>query len=108
MIDNLLKKIRKDRVSKRNLDDMLKASNLSNEEKFSNILKFAKKILRNTSVKSIEHPIFDFIRILGRGIQSDYMKYVIYYDCEGRDHGVPQLEWWSVGFDIRKKFIGDN
>lgn len=87
---------------------MLQASHLSNEEKFNNILKFANAILDNAKItKYNEHPIFDFIRILGRGLQSDYMKYVFYYDCEGGEHNVPSLDCSSVGFDTRKMLIGD-
>lgn len=94
---------------KRNLGDMLQATHLSNEEKFNNILKFANQILNDKSTSnSKEHPIFDFIRILGRGVQSDYMKYLMYYDCEDGSHDVPNLDWSSVGFDIRENFVGDN
>lgn len=92
-----------------NIYELLHASHLTNEEKFNNILKFAKEMLDNESLyKSEEHPIFDLIRILGRGIQSDYMRYVLYYDCEGGDHGVPHLDWSSVAFDHTINFIGDN
>lgn len=91
---------------KANINDMLQASKLSNEEKFDNILNFANEILdRNKVVKGSEHPIFDFIRILGRGLQSDYMKYVLYYDCEGGNHNVPNLGWSTIGFNMRSNFI---
>lgn len=88
--------------------ELLHASHMPNEEKFNNILKFAKEMLENKSLNNDEHSIFDLIRILGRGIQSDYMRYVLYYDCEGGHHGVPQLEWSSVGFNHTTKFLGDN
>lgn len=91
------------------INDMLQASKLSNEEKFNNILKFANEILeKNKITKGPEHPIFDFIRILGRGLQSDYMKYVFYYDCEGGEHNVPNLEWSTIGFDNRNRFVDEN
>lgn len=91
------------------INDMLQASKLSNEEKFNNILKFANEILEeNKAVKGSEHPIFDYIRILGRGLQSDYMKYLFYYDCEGGEHNVPNLEWSTIGFDNRSNFVGAN
>lgn len=112
MLGNLLRKKSKsiDNVlGEKNLNCMLQASHLSNEEKLNNILKFANEILNNAkNAKYDEHPIFDFIRILGRGLQSDYMKYVFYYDCEGGEHNVPRLECSSVGFDIRERFIGNN
>ena len=109
MLGELLRRRRKENGSnKRSLDEMLHASHLSNEEKFNNILKFARQILDGEYSNSKEHPIFDFIRLLGRGIQSDYIKYVLYYDCEGGSHGVPSLTWSSVGFDETAHFIGDN
>lgn len=110
MLGKFLSRIGRGSDSKeRNLYEMLQGSRLSNEEKFNNILKFAIQILDDKTVSnSAEHPIFDLIRILGRGIQSDYMRYLLYYDCEGGEHGVPNLDWDTVGFDKRKNFIGDN
>lgn len=112
MLGNLIRKKSKvmdSKTSKRNLNDMLQASHMSNEEKFNNIIKFASEIINNAKInKYDEHPIFDFIRILGRGMQSDYMKYIFYYDCEGGEHNVPMLECSSVGFNIRESLIGDN
>ena len=112
MLRNLLRNKRKKVESepiKRNLNDMLHASHLSNEEKFNNILNFAKEILDNNPTSKLkENPIFDFIRILGRGLQSDYMKYVLYYDCEGGEHNVPSLDWGTIGFDLMEMFIDDN
>lgn len=112
MLRNFFKGNRKEchiKPTKRELTDMLQATHLSNEEKFNNILKFARKILDDNVVsKSDEHPIFDFIRILGRGLQSDYMKYVFYYDCDGKEHNVPMLEYSLVGFNLNEVFIDDS
>jgi len=112
MLDKLLRYIRKKEGNvpiKTTLDDMLQASHLSNEKKFNNILKFANRILNDKSVSnSKEHPIFDFIRVLGRGLQSNYMKYLMYYDCEDDSHNIPDLYWNSIGFDIKENFVGDN
>ncbi|WP_051931356.1 DUF6710 family protein [Clostridium sp. KNHs214] len=95
--------------NERSLNDMLQASHLSNEEKFNNILKFSRQILNNKSIsRTKEHPIFDYIRILGRGIQSDFIRYLLYYDCEGGAHGVPRLDWDSIAFDGTTNFIAEN
>lgn len=82
---------------------------LTNEEKFNNIICFAKEILssviNNNSTK--QHPIFDLIRILGRGLQSEYMKYLVYYG--DKDTGrVPNLDWNSIGFPDDKFIHIDN
>lgn len=109
MLGKFLRMVKKKDVSnKKSLDEMLHASHLSNEDKFNNILKFAGKILNDNYSSSKEHPIFDFLRILGRGIQSNYMKYLMYYDVEGGSHGVPNLCWNFLGFNEREMFIGDN
>lgn len=76
-------------------------SELSSKEKFDNIIKFAKEILEsNVSKDAKQHPIFDVIRILGRGLQTDYMKYLFYIEGD-EDNNVPDLNWSSVGFDER-------
>lgn len=62
---------------------------LSDKEKFDNILKFAKYIIEVYDRENAdEHPILDFIRIIGRRIQSDYMGYLLYsgeYENKARD-----------------------
>ena len=84
------------------LNSMLNASNLSNKEKFNNILSCAKQILDNSpNTCNDEHPIFDFIRIICRGLQSDYMKYSIYYNCVGGSHNVPMI---NDGYSISDVF----
>src|SRR5665648_837373 len=93
---------------KRNLEDKLKAKELSDVERFNNILKFANEILMEKTYEGKEHPIFDFIRILGRGLQSDYLKYVIYYDCKGGEYEVPDLCWDTIGFEDNMKIVGVN
>lgn len=112
MLRNFFKGNRKEgyiKPTKRDLTDMLQATHLSNEEKFNNILEFARKILdENIVSKFDEHPIFDFIRILGRGLQSDYMKYAFYYDCDGGEHNVPMPKCYLVGFDENEMFIDDS
>lgn len=52
-----------------------------------------------------QHPIFDVIRILGRGLQMDYIKYLLYIDGD-EDNNVPNLSWSSVGFDERSCISG--
>ena len=99
----------KSEANKRSFDNVLQASHLSNEEKFNNILGFANEILIDEhAYYGREHPIYNLIYILGRGIQSDYMKYLLYYDLEVESHGVPRLDWNYVGFDMNANFIGDN
>lgn len=100
------------------MNDKLHATELSNKEKFENIMKCAKNILDlDNDIPAIqdnrfllnkkyqEHPIFDFIRILGRGMQSDYMKAVLYYDMDSGDHRIPNLEWGTVGFNERSTIV---
>lgn len=90
------------------LDEILKAKNLSNEIKFKNLMNFAIEILDNDKItKGSDHPIFDFIRILGRGLQSDYMKYVFYYNCYGGEQHVPALSSSVIGLDQRTRVIGE-
>lgn len=83
MLKNLFSKKKKDN------DDMAKEEyfcnnlyikdDLSDKEKFENIIDFAKEIIdKHNNKNSHEHPILDFIRILGRRIQSDYMGYLLY------------------------------
>lgn len=112
MFRNLLmsrKKVIDNKSVKKDLNDMLQASHLSNEEKFTNILNFAIDILDNNKTSNgKEHPIFDYIRLLGRGLQSDYMKYVFYYNCEGGDHGVPNLDPLTVWFDQTERLVNDD
>ena len=87
----------------------IQGTHLSDEEKFNNILNFAKRILDTKHIEgSKEHPIFDLVRIIGRGVQSDYMRYLIYYDCKEGSHDVPSLGWDTVGFNSNTNFIDDN
>lgn len=74
---------------------------LSVKDNFDNIINFAKEILEsNVSKDAKQHPIFDVIRILDRGLQTDYMKYLLYIDGD-EDNSVPNLSWSSVGFEER-------
>ncbi|AVK51271.1 hypothetical protein AXY43_26465 [Clostridium sp. MF28] len=74
---------------------------LSSKYNFDNIINFAKEILEsNVSKDAKQHPIFDVIRILGRGLQTDYMKYLLYIDGD-EDNSVHGLSWSSVGFQER-------
>lgn len=53
--------------------------NLSDKEKFDNIVSFAKVIIDECENKNYkEHPILDLIRIVGRRLQTDYMGYLLY------------------------------
>ena len=103
MLDNRLK----------NQDDIFSTEHLSNKDKFNAILDSAIKILDDTISqpyepklkKYQEHPIFDFIRILGRSLQSDYIKYSLYFSSD--ECNVPNLYWNTVGFDTGVRFAVD-
>lgn len=61
-------------------------------------MNFALKIIKLKGLKnSKQHPIYDLIRILGRGIQTDYMKHLLYCGMN-YDKKVPDLDWELVGF----------
>ncbi|MDU7967317.1 MAG: DUF6710 family protein [Paeniclostridium sordellii] len=81
--------------------------NLIHKEKFDNIINFAKYIIDTyDGENATEHPILDFIRIIGRRIQSDYMGYLLYsgkYENESRD-----LRASSVLFSINEKIKNEN
>ncbi|WP_195945929.1 DUF6710 family protein [Paraclostridium bifermentans] len=75
--------------------------NLSDKEKFDNIMSLAKEIIDNYSYDyNHDHPILDFIRILGRRIQSDYMGYLLYSGKE--ENSTRDLEPREAMFPIYK------
>lgn len=52
---------------------------LTDKEKFDYIISFAEEIINTPVAKNVkQHPILDFIRIIGRRVQSDYMGYLLY------------------------------
>ncbi len=81
--------------------------NLSDKDKFDNILSFAKEIIDfpiNEGIK--EHPILDFIRIIGRRLQSDYMGYLL-YSGKSRNN-FSDLDARNVLFDISDSILDEN
>ncbi len=81
--------------------------NLSDKEKFENIINFAKEIIdKHNNENSHEHPILDFIRILGRRIQSDYMGYLLY--SGKRENESSHLEAREVMFSPYKSIKDEN
>lgn len=93
------------------LEDKLTAKHLSKQERFNNIIKCARKVLEegdSIPTKGKEHPIFDFIRILGRGLQSNYLKSVFYYDMDSGAHEIPPLEWKETAFRTDRLVVDEN
>jgi hypothetical protein len=68
---NIFNFIKNDYKDDYGLND-IKHDELSDKEKFDNIMNFALRIIKLKGLNnSKQHPIYDLIRILGRGIQTD-------------------------------------
>lgn len=80
MFSRLFRKKNKIEPSKNEFcNNLYLKDSLSNKEKFDNIISFAKEIIDSCEGNTYkEHPILDFIRIVGRRIQTDYMGYLLY------------------------------
>lgn len=81
--------------------------NLSDKEKFDNILVFAEEIINTTIDRNVkQHPILDLIRIIGRRLQSDYMGYLLYSGKERSEF--MNLEAREVFFNIYDSILDEN
>lgn len=73
--------------------------NLTDKQKYDNIMNFAHQIINESKGMTYkEHPILDFIKILGRRIQADYMGYLLY---SGKDENqIRDLEAQEILFKL--------
>ena len=88
-------------------NNLYMVDSLSYKEKFDNILTFAEDIINapiNETVK--QHPILDFIRIIGRRLQSDYMGYLLYSDKDRNKFR--NLEAREALFNIYDSILDEN
>lgn len=88
-------------------NDLYTKDSFSGKEKFEYILSFAEEIINTPiDIGVKEHPILDFIRIIGRRLQSDYMSYLLY---SGKDtNELRDLEPREVLFSMYNSILDEN
>ncbi|GAA4880314.1 hypothetical protein GCM10023310_70630 [Paenibacillus vulneris] len=74
------------------------------QQQFTRMISMAQDILKNsdehTPSKEYKHPIFNFIKLLGMKMQTDYLTYLLYADDYGETRKYPDITPWHTFFDI--------
>lgn len=77
----------------------------STQRKFQNALYFAKDLLRQFPVRGQGvHPLLDFVRLIGKGLQAQYLTNILYY-VDWPD--LPEAYFTELGWGMRFEEVYD-